>query len=115
MLPIIGEFLRLFPEITVKLLQSDRNVDLVDAYADLAVAAADAAIAGVGATLLLEHDVAEALSAGKLKIVLKEFEVSAVPVHLIHVSRNLMPLKLRRFIEFAAPRLRQSLSGFGKR
>jgi hypothetical protein len=34
---------------------------------------------------------------------------------MIHVSRNLMPIKLRRFIEFAAPKLRESLAGFGKK
>ncbi|MFS8974524.1 LysR substrate-binding domain-containing protein [Cupriavidus necator] len=36
-LPIINEFLSLFPDISIKLLQSDRNVDLVDMHADLAI------------------------------------------------------------------------------
>jgi len=53
-------------------------------------------------------------SAGKLKVILKKFEPAPLPVHVIHVSRSLMPIKLRRFIEFAAPRLRESLAPFGK-
>jgi len=73
-------------------------------------AAADAAIDGVGATLLLEHDVAEAVRAGKLQFILQEFEVDPIPVHLVHLSRDMMPVKLRRFIDFAAPRLSAALS-----
>jgi len=196
-LPVINQFLTRFPEITVELLQSDRNVDLVDAHADLAIrignladsnlvatrigslrpiacaspgflknhgaprdlealmhlpsvvfnspylspwrfrmpqtrkqitievdprllvsapdAAVDAAIQGVGLTYVLEHDAAAALEAGQLEVILEEFEVEPVPVHMIHVSRNLMPIKLRRFIEFAAPKLRESLAVFGKK
>ncbi len=195
-LPVISEFLALYPEIRVRLLQSDRNVDLIDAHADLAVrvaplpdssliatrvgalrvvlaaspsllaahgtprvsedllkmpcvvfnspslspwrfrspsgdgittldveprlhvsapdAAADAAIAGVGVTMLLEHDVDEAVRAGRLVIVLPEYEVEPIPVHLLHMSRNLMPLKLRCFLDFAAPKLRAALGHFGK-
>lgn len=196
-LPIITEFLAAFPEITVNLLQSDRNVDLVDAHADIAVrigdladsaliatkvgslrpilcasqtylarygvpqdpeslgrhscivfnnpslspwrfrvphtsklitvapaprllvgapdAAVDAACDDLGITFVLEHDVATALTSGKLEAILTDFEMDPVPVHILHVSRNLMPLKLRRFIEFAAPKLRSSLGNFGKR
>lgn len=198
-LPVINAFLAQFPDIKIRMLQSDRNVDLVDAHADLAVrigrladssmiatgvgalrvvvcaspafldlhgtprtpddlaalpsvvfdspylspwrfrlpqaggggavvsiapgprlqvsapdTAADAAIAGTGTTMLLEHDVARAVEAGHLRILLPEFEVDPVPVNLVHVSRNMMPLKLRRFIDFAAPRLRESLSGMGR-
>jgi DNA-binding transcriptional LysR family regulator len=191
-LPEIMDFLALFPEINVKLMQSDRNVDLFDTPVDLAVrigklpdsrliatrlgslrivvcgspeliashglprqpddlarmpcvvfngpmlspdwrfrmpesgayamvavtprlqvatpdAAVDAAIRGVGVTQLLDYHVADAVTAGKLQIVLQAFEVDAVPIHLVHASQNLMPLKLRRFIDFAVPRLRESL------
>jgi DNA-binding transcriptional LysR family regulator len=64
-------------------------------------------------TLLLEHDVAEAVSAGKLRFILQKFEVDPLPVHLVHLSRD-MPVKLRRFIDFAVPRLREALSDFGR-
>jgi DNA-binding transcriptional LysR family regulator len=76
-------------------------------------AAADAAIDGVGATLLLEHDVAAAVRARKLRFVLQAFEVDPIPVHLVHLSRAMMPVKLRRFIDFAVPELRAALADFG--
>ncbi len=195
-LPIINQFLTLFPEIRIQLLQSDRNVDLVDSQADIAIrigrlkdsslvatrvgmlrvvvvaspnllkqhgvprspedlhgyprvvfdspylspwrfrhpdanetytitetprllvsspdAATDAAIDGVGATLLLEHDVAESVGAGKLRFILEEFEVDPIPVHLVYLSRDMMPMKLRRFIDFAVPKLREALADFGR-
>ena len=195
-LPVINQFLTQFPEIRIQLLQSDRNIDLVDSHADVAIrigrlgdsslvatrlgmlrvvvvaspqllkkhgvprspgdlhgyprvvfnspflspwrfrhpdaneiytvsdtprllvsspdAAADAAIDGVGATLLLEHDVAEAVRARKLRFILQEFEVDPIPVHLVHLSRDMMPVKLRRFIDFAAPKLREALADFGR-
>jgi DNA-binding transcriptional LysR family regulator len=194
-LPIINQFLTLFPEIRIQLLQSDRNIDLVDSQADIAIrigrlkdsslvatrvgmlrvvvvaspnllkqhgvprspedlhgyprvvfdspylspwrfrhpdanetyaitetprllvsspdAATDAAIDGVGATLLLEHDVAESVGAGKLRFILEEFEVDPIPVHLVYLSRDMMPMKLRRFIDFAVPKLREALADFG--
>lgn len=189
-LPVINQFLTMFPEIRIQVLQSDRNIDLIDAHADAAVrigrlsdsslvavrvgtlrvvtvaspsllkqhgtprspadlrefprvvfdspflspwryrnadaiadtprlivsspdAAADAAVHGVGATLLLEHDVADAVRARKLRIILQKFEIEPLPVHLVHPSRD-MPVKLRRFIDFAVPRLRSALSAFGR-
>src|SRR3984893_10939199 len=50
LLPIINEVLSLYPEITVKLLQSDRNVDLVDAHADLGARIGDLADSSLIAT-----------------------------------------------------------------
>lgn len=195
-LPVINQFLTLFPEIRIQLLQSDRNIDLVDSQADIAIrigrlkdsslvatrvgmlrvvvvaspdllkqhgvprspedlhgyprvvfdspflspwrfrhpdanetytiietprllvsspdAATDAAIDGVGATLLLEHDVAESVGAGKLQFILEEFEVDPIPVHLVYLSRDMMPMKIRRFIDFAVPKLREALADFGR-
>jgi DNA-binding transcriptional LysR family regulator len=77
-------------------------------------AAADAAIDGIGATLLLEHDVAPAIKSGDLQFILQEFEVEPIPIHLVHLSRDMMPVKLRRFIDFAVPELRESLAEFGR-
>ncbi|MEM5314562.1 LysR family transcriptional regulator [Paraburkholderia sp. JHI869] len=196
-LPVINQFLAQYPDITVRLLLSDRNIDLIDAHADLAVrigeladsnmiatrigslrpvlcaspallqrhetprepndltkypcvvfnspylspwrfrppgtgklltlevqprlevTAPDAAVCaasdGVGVTLVFEHDADEALRNGQLKVLLPQFEVEPVPVHLVHVQRNLMAIKLRHFIDFSAPRLRESLSRFGKK
>lgn len=195
-LPVINQFLAQYPDITVRLLLSDRNLDLIDSHADLALrigeladssmiatrigslrpivcaspaflanhapprepddlvkyscvvfnspylspwrfrlpttnktyvlgvkprlevttpdAAVSAAVDNAGITYVFEHDADEAIRSGQLEILLPQFEIEPVPVHLVHVSRNLMAIKLRHFIDFAAPKLRQSLSRFGK-
>ncbi|MEM5328936.1 LysR family transcriptional regulator [Paraburkholderia sp. JHI2823] len=195
-LPVINQFLAQYPDITVRLLLSDRNIDLIDSHADLALrigeladssmiatrigslrpivcaspaflashtpprepddlvkyscvvfnspylspwrfrlpttskiyvlgvkprlevttpdAAVSAAVDNAGITYVFEHDADEALRNGQLEILLPQFEIEPVPVHLVHVSRNLMAIKLRHFIDFAAPKLRHSLSRFGK-
>lgn len=195
-LPVINQFLASHPEVRIRLLQSDRNIDLVEARADVALrvghlrdsslvatrvglvrvvavastallkrygvpkrpedlhamprvvfdspflspwrfqtpgtreavtitgeprllvsspdAATDAAIDSIGATLVLEHDAASAVHEGKLVLMLQKYEIEPVPVHLVHLSRHMMPLKLRRFIDFAAPRLREALAEFGQ-
>jgi DNA-binding transcriptional LysR family regulator len=74
-----------------------------------AEAAAEAAIRSVGVARLLHYQVAEAVERGALTIILRSFEAEAAPVHLIHVSRGQMPLKMRRFLDFATPRLRKAL------
>ncbi len=73
-------------------------------------AAAHAAIQGVGVTRLLHYQVADPVVRGELQIILEAYETEPVPVHLIHASRGRMPLKMRRFLDFAAPRLRETLS-----
>ncbi|MFO1113254.1 MAG: LysR family transcriptional regulator [Rhodospirillales bacterium] len=75
-----------------------------------AEAAADAAAAGVGVVRLLHYQVAEAVGRGMLEIILENFEPEPSPVHLVHVATGQMPLKMRRFLNFAAPRLRQVLA-----
>jgi DNA-binding transcriptional LysR family regulator len=75
-----------------------------------AEAAIDAAIAGVGVTNVLSYQVARAVAAGKLRLVLQDYEPDPIPVHLVHAGQTILPLKLRRFTEFAASRLRKSLA-----
>ena len=196
LLPVVADFLALFPEINVRLVMTDRNIDLVDAHVDMAVrigklpdssmvatqvglmrivvcaspellavhgvpqnlddlpklpcvtvdapmpspgwrfktsdvetmlempivprlsvttteAAAQAAIRSVGVTRLLHYQVAEAIEASALRIILSAFEPEPVPVNLVHASRGQMPLKMRRFLDFAAPRLRDVLGKIG--
>lgn len=193
-LPVVADFLATFPEINIRLILADRNVDLVGDHVDMAVrigklpdssmvatqigvmrtvtcasppllaghgipqkpedllrfpcvtvdapmpslawrfqgpragatldipilprltvttaeAAAQAAIRNVGVTRLLRYQVAEALERGELQIILEAYELETAPVHLVHASRGQMPLKMRRFLDFAAPRLKQVLSG----
>lgn len=191
--PIVSEFLAAYPQINIRLLLADRNVDLVEDQVDMAVrighlpdsalvattiglmrsvtcaspallaehgtprtpddlrrlpcvavdsvmppapwrfqhprtgaaidldllprlivsspeAAAQAAIRHVGVTRLLHYQVVDEVESGALNIILHTHEPPPVPVHLIHASRGRMPLKMRRFLDFAAPRLKQLLT-----
>ncbi|GGF68810.1 LysR family transcriptional regulator [Azorhizobium oxalatiphilum] len=192
-LPVVADFLDQFPDINIRLLLSDRNVDLADAHVDMAVriarlpdsamvatqvglmrivtcaspafldrhgvpaapgalpqlpcvtvdmlqpasswsfrtpgsgvrqdiaiaprlavttteAAAEAAMRNVGITRLLHYQAAAAVEAGALRLLLEDFEPEPVPVSLLHLPRAQMPLKMRRFLDFATPRLRKALS-----
>lgn len=73
-------------------------------------AAAQAAAAGVGFARLLHYQAAAAIEAGTLRVVLEAFEPTPVPVHLLHAGRGQLPLKMRCFLDFAAPRLRARLA-----
>jgi DNA-binding transcriptional LysR family regulator len=75
-----------------------------------AEAAIDAAIAGVGVTRALSYQVADALRAGALALVLQGFEPAAWPVNLVYPGGRLLPLKVRAFLDFAAPRLKAALA-----
>ena len=74
-----------------------------------AEAAIDAAAAGVGVTRVLSYQVAQAVSDGRIQIVLAEHEPEPAPVSLIHAGQELTPLKVRMLLDFAAPRLRARL------
>lgn len=75
-----------------------------------AEAAVDAAIAGVGVTRVLQYQAANAIASGALRIVLPEFEPAPLPVNLVHANRGLMPIKMRSFLDFSAPRLRSRIA-----
>lgn len=74
-----------------------------------AEAAVDAAVAGLGITRVLSYQAKRAVADGLLVPLLEEFEQPASPVHLVHLSQGVLPLKLRVFLDFAAPRLRAVL------
>jgi DNA-binding transcriptional LysR family regulator len=75
-----------------------------------AEAAVDAAIAGVGLTRVLSYQVASAIKAGTLALVLRKFEPAPIPVSLVYSHQPLLPAKLRAFLDFAAPRLKARLA-----
>jgi DNA-binding transcriptional LysR family regulator len=75
-----------------------------------AEAAIDAAVAGTGLTLALSYQVADAVKAGRLAVVLRKFEPPPLPVCLVHVRESRITAKLRAFIDYAAPRLRTRLA-----
>lgn len=72
-------------------------------------AAIDAAVLGLGLTRVLSYQVAAAVREGKLALVLEDFEPPAWPVSLVHAGQAPLPLKLRAFLDFAAPSLRARL------
>ncbi|BCX69901.1 MULTISPECIES: LysR family transcriptional regulator [Pseudomonas] len=75
-----------------------------------AEAAIDAAMLGVGVIRVLSYQVADALSKDALQVVLQPFESLPLPVSLVHKGQTPLPLKLRAFLDFVAPRLRARVS-----
>jgi DNA-binding transcriptional LysR family regulator len=74
-----------------------------------AEAVIDAAIMSVGVTRVLSYQAADALHAGRLALALEAFEPALWPVSLVYAGQGLLPLKLRAFLDFAAPRLKAHL------
>jgi DNA-binding transcriptional LysR family regulator len=190
-LPVVADFLAIYPEINVRLVLTDRNIDLIDEHVDMAarigslpessmiatrigsmrrvvcaspqllarhgvpkspedladwpcvkfdflspsstwpfrwmegicetpvkprlsVSTAEAAVwaatQNVGMTRVLHYQCADAVRAGSLKIMLADFEVDPLPVHLIHAARGALPSKMRAFLDFAAGRMRKALA-----
>ena len=75
-----------------------------------AEAAIDATLSGIGLTCTLSYQIAAAVKAGRLAVVLKKFEPPPLPVSLVYVHESRITAKLRAFVDFAAPRLRASLA-----
>jgi DNA-binding transcriptional LysR family regulator len=74
-----------------------------------AEAAIDATIAGIGLTRVLSYQAVDALARGDVVQVLGEYGRDETPVHLLYPGGAHPPPKLRAFIDFAVPRLRQRL------
>ncbi len=77
--------------------------------ANTAEAAIDAAISGFGITRVLSYQIDSAEQAGLLRVVLADFELAALPVNLIYSKQGRLPVKLRAFLDFALPRLRERM------
>ena len=75
-----------------------------------AEAAIDAAITGLGLTKVLSYQADAAVRAGALQVVLEPFEPPPWPVSLVHAGQGRLPVKLRAFLDFAAPRLKERLA-----
>ncbi len=58
---------------------------------------------------MLSYQAAKAIEQGKLVAVLEEFEPEPMPVSLLHAGQGFLPLKMRSFLDFVAPRLRKAL------
>ena len=51
----------------------------------------------------------QAVKDGRLSLLLEEFEPPQLPVNLVYLGGGLLPLKVRAFLDFAAPRLKARL------
>lgn len=74
-----------------------------------AEAATDAAVGGLGLTRMLNYQIDAQRRAGTLKLVLESFREPPKGVYLIFETGRHLPLKIRTFLDFAAPRLKQSM------
>lgn len=72
-------------------------------------AAIAAAVAGFGLSRFQSYQVAPEIEAGRLKVVLAEYERAPVPVHIVHAEGRKVPARIRAFVDFAADRLRHRL------
>ena len=68
--------------------------------------ACDAARAGLGVTVAFSHHVSEFVKEGTLTALLDEFQPAPLPVSFVYASNRFMPIKLRAFLDFAAPRMK---------
>ncbi len=69
-------------------------------------AAIDAAVAGLGIVRLLSYQIVDQLRSGTLVALLEDFAPEPIPIQLVHSGQGLLPVKVRAFIDFIAPRLR---------
>lgn len=71
----------------------------------------EAASAGLGVARMMSYQAAPAIRDGRLVTILDDYAPEPIPVHLVHTGPPLLPLKLRAFLDFAAPRLKAALAG----
>ncbi|MBL4798360.1 MAG: LysR family transcriptional regulator [Oleispira sp.] len=69
-------------------------------------AAINAATSGLGITRLISYQVADELKKGILTTVLSDFQLPALPVHIIHREGPMASSKVRCFIDLMVQRLR---------
>ena len=72
--------------------------------------AIDAGIAGTGLIRVFSYHIRPAIRSGLLREVLTDFVPPVVPVQIINRHDEMVPLKVRAFIDFCAPRLQARLA-----
>jgi DNA-binding transcriptional LysR family regulator len=77
---------------------------------DTAEAVLEAGLAGAGIIRLFSYHVADAVREGRLTILLEAFEPPPLPVNIAYLGGTLRPLKIRAFVDFAAPQLKARLA-----
>ncbi len=75
-------------------------------FVNTADVAVDAAVAGRGFTRVLSYQSAAAVAAGRLTIVLEDFEPPRIPIHIVHPDGRRASARVRAFVDYAVERLR---------
>ena len=70
-------------------------------------AAITAACLGLGFTRVLSYQVASKVAAGELDIVLADFELPPLPIHVVYQGGRNAPARIRSFVDFAVSALRE--------
>lgn len=72
--------------------------------------ALDACVKGLGCGVFFDYQVRELLAAGALCRILPAFEPAPIPVHVVYPHSRLLSSRMRSFVDWAVPRLRQRLA-----
>jgi DNA-binding transcriptional LysR family regulator len=70
----------------------------------------EAAAAGVGIARIMSYQAAEAITEGRLTLVLETVTADPIPVSLVHQQQRISPLKRRAFLDYVVPRLNMALA-----
>jgi DNA-binding transcriptional LysR family regulator len=73
-------------------------------------AACAAARAGVGITIAFSYQLQAASERGDLTTLLDDYQPEPRPVYLVYAADRFLPIKVRAFLDFAAPRLKRILA-----
>jgi DNA-binding transcriptional LysR family regulator len=68
-----------------------------------------AAVQDAGVAMVYSYQAAHHIADGRLAIILSDYEIDPIPVSFIYPQGRLVPQKVRAFIDFATPRLRERL------
>ncbi|QAX82493.1 LysR family transcriptional regulator [Pseudomonas sp. DTU12.3] len=71
-------------------------------------AAITAACMGLGLTRVLSYQVASKIASGELEIVLAEFELPPLPIHVVYQGGRKAPARIRSFVDFTVEALREN-------
>jgi DNA-binding transcriptional LysR family regulator len=66
------------------------------------------AVLGEGVTRVLSYQAASELKAGRLRVILREFEPEPIPIHVIHREGRRAAARVRAFVDFAVSELRSN-------
>ncbi|ALI01442.1 HTH-type transcriptional activator AaeR [Pseudomonas sp. FW306-02-F02-AA] len=70
-------------------------------------AAITAAALGLGLTRVLSYQVASKVASGELEIVLQDFELPPLPIHVVYQGGRKAPVRVRSFVDYAVKALRE--------